>query len=151
MTNRNWVRWLVIVGNIVGGVAALVDGVRELQQEGTPWNFNWFVLAPVVVIEVGALWAIAYFAYFRQFRRMATLVAVFVGLTVFVGIVSVPEWLGLAARLGVRVEGGLQFLDLLLTLGVAVAGWYGARWVFRRVRDWLVGWLPRLFSDAEGA
>ncbi len=142
MKNRNWVRWLVIVGFAGGGVASLVDGVRELQQEGTPWSFNWFVLAPAMVIEVGALWAIAYFAYFRQYHRMATLVAVLVGLTVFVAIVSVPEWLGLSVRPGAGGGGGLQFLDLVLTLVAAAAGWYAARWVFRRVRGWLQGWLP---------
>lgn len=151
MKNRNWVRWLVIVGFAVGGVAALVDGLRELQQEGTPWSFSWFVLALAVVVDVAALWAIACFACFRQYSRMATLVAVFVGLNVFVWIVSVPEWLGLSVRPGAGVGSGSQFLDIFVTLGVAVAAWHGARWVFRRVRGWLQGWLPRLFSDAEEA
>ncbi|MBN9693856.1 MAG: hypothetical protein J0M24_26745 [Verrucomicrobia bacterium] len=148
MKNRNWVRWLVIVGFAVGGIAALVDGLRELQQEGTP--FSWFVLALAVVVDVAALWAIAYFACFRQYSRMAALVAVFVALNVFVWILSVPVWLGLSERPGAGVGSGSQFLDILVTLGVAVAAWHGARWVFRRVRGWLQAWLPRLFSDAEG-
>ncbi len=149
MKNRNWVRWLVIVVFAVGGVAALVDGLRELQQEEFHWGFRWFVWVPAMAVEVSALWAIACFAFFRQYRWMGTLIAVFVGLTVFVAIVSVPEWLGLSRSAGAGGGVGSHFLDLVLALVAAVAGWYAARWVFRRVRGWLQGWLPRGLGSNE--
>ncbi len=126
-------RWLIIGGFGFYGVYVLVEGILDLtRQHHLHWAGRWLFAAPLIAVASGMFLTISYCTLVRQYRRLCTLLAVLAAVAAFSCIFSVPEWLGVEGWMDSRSDGVLLVAGIFINIAAFVAGWYGARWVFRR-------------------
>ena len=135
-------RWVVIAGFGGYGIYTLIDGILHVSAKpDVHWAAFWFFLLPFLLVYSGLFMAVAYLTFAQQYRRLCALIAFVAAITAFSCIIWIPEWLGLADWADPRAHGADSFIEGLASIAALVAGWYGARWVYRRAHTFLLRYV----------